>query len=170
MTPRLRLVVGTLVLFCAVAIGAPDGPEGPAEKSAYPLFEEDGQWWAGIGDVCEIVGAEFEGGGFTQAIEQEDGKLRIQMRVVFGHAGPLKITVGEDTYEIEVGREQIDKNGENYRDFIHTPKRVKGVACATLEDLSGLLGFVVGEPDDGQPTIVADEGPIRLVEGERPIP
>ena len=66
MAATLRLTAGTLLLLSTVAIGAPDDGDALIEKSVFPLFGEDDLWWAGVGDVCEIAGAKFEGHRFCE--------------------------------------------------------------------------------------------------------
>jgi len=166
MTPRLRFVCALLLAFCAVAVGAPDD----AETKVYPLFEEAGFWWAGIADICELVGAEVEGAGATYATDKGDGLVRVEFRLVLGAQGPLTVKVGEDEYKLEVGKVEVERNGEHELDFIHAPRQHELSACATLEDLATILDFELDEDEEGRPVIIKGDEEYHLVQGERKWP
>ena len=59
----VRFVAAVVILACAAAIGAPDKPGAPQEKKVFPLEKQDGVWWAGIADLCELAGAKCGGVG-----------------------------------------------------------------------------------------------------------
>ncbi|MGQ9731343.1 MAG: hypothetical protein ACUVX8_08690 [Candidatus Zipacnadales bacterium] len=166
MGPLVKLLGGMLLAFGAVALGAPEDDRNIPEKQVFPLLHEEDQWWVGIADICEIFGAKFEGDGLISKVDKQDG-LRIMIQAQFGGNGPFKITVGEDIYEFKLGELAIQKNGEDFGDFLLAPKRIEGTVAATLEDLSRILGFEVGEEVEGQPTIFKNGERYRLIQGER---
>jgi len=161
----LKLTLGAVLLASAVAIGASDKPGAPPEKKVYPLVKQDGVWWLGIGDMCAIAGAKYEGGQTVRVFEGEHGRLEIVMGLVSKDT-PLKTTVGEDTYQLKLEDVKLAKNGERIWDLAHAPRLIDGVPCASLEDLCHLLRLGEGEELDGQPTIIKDNVRYRLIKGE----
>lgn len=161
----LKLTLGAVLLASAVAVGAPDRPGAPPEKKVYPLAKQDGVWWLGIGDMCAMTGAKYDGGQTTRVLEGEHGRIEIIIGVVSKDT-PLKITVGEDTYQLKLEDVKLAKNGERVWDLAHGPRLIDGLPCASLEDLCHLLRLGEGEELDGQPTIVKDNVRYRLVKGE----
>jgi len=157
---------GGLVLFGATAaLGAPD-EDGPLDRKVFPLTKEGDQWWAGVADVCELCGAKLEGEGFTIIQERDGPRLRIEARGVFAKAGPLRIHSGEDVYEFSLDQLPVQRNGEEFGDFVSPTKRIEGVVAATLEDLGRILGFEIGDEARGQPTLTWEGKQYRLVPGE----
>jgi hypothetical protein len=155
-----------LAFFATIAVGAPDSDGAPIEKKVFPLAKEGEQWWAGVSDLCELVGARFEGEGFSTTVTRDKG-VQVRVWAQIGGKGPYKIVVGEDTYQFSLDALAITKNEEPFGDFVMQPKRIEGGICATLEDLGRILGFAVGGEVDGQPTITHDGKQYRLVKGER---
>lgn len=164
-----------IILLCTAAIGAP-GPEADlTEAEVYPLEKQDDVWWAGIRDLCELAGAELTGTPGGPIILQRDlggegeGRLRFRIEAFVDRAmgkGPIEIKLGEDTYKLEIGSAELEKNGERVWDLLHEPKRISGVPCASVEDLSKILGFTIGDEADGQPTIAKGDNAYRLVQGQ----
>ncbi len=164
-----------VILLCTAAIGAP-GPQGDlTEKQVYPLEKQEDVWWAGIRDLCELGGAELTAAAGGPVILQRDlggeGDRHLRFRIeafadqLMGK-GPIEIKVGDDTYKLETGSVELERNGERVWDLIHEPRRINGVASASLEDLAKILGFTIGDEVDGQPTITKDDQTYRLVQGK----
>jgi len=169
MGPVLRLAGVLLVFFATIAAGAPDNDGAPTDKKVFPLAKEGEMWWAGVSDVCEIVGARFEGEGFSFDVTRDKG-VQVRAWAQIGGKGPFKIIAGDDTYQFSLDNLAITRNEEPFGDFVMQPKRIEGGICATLEDLGRILGFELGAEVDGQPTIVRDGKQHRLVKGERKWP
>jgi len=165
MAYALKLTGLLLALSATIAVGAPEDG-APLEKKVFPLVKEGDMWWVGVADMCEIVGARFEGEGFSYKLERGN-VLRMEVLGKFGGNGPFKITLGEDTYEFKLGEFAITRNGDEFGDFLMQPKRIDGVVSATLEDLARVLVLAVGDDVDGQPTISSEAKQYRLVQGER---
>jgi hypothetical protein len=166
MALAVRLTGLLLALSATAAVGAPQGDGALPQEQVFPLVKDGGMWWAGVADVCGIVGAEFEGEGFAVDMDQGPG-LRIRGWVQIGGKGPFKIIAGEDAYEFSLEKLPITRNGEPFGDFVLAPKRVERTVSATLEDLGRILSFEVGAEADGQPTIIWDGTRHRLMRGKR---
>jgi hypothetical protein len=154
-----------LALSATIAVGAPENDGAPTEKKVFPLVKEGEQWWAGVSDICGIVGAEFEGEGVAVKVDRGKG-LVVRAWAQIGGNGPFKIKVGDDTYQFKLDELAITKNDEEFGDFVMQPKRIERGVCATLEDLGRILSFEVGDEVGGQPTISKDGKQYRLVKGE----
>jgi len=166
MGPVLRLTGAVLAFFATIAVGAPENDGAPIERKIFPLAKEGDMWWAGVSDLCELVGARFEGEGFSTEVTRDKG-VQVRVWAQIGGKGPFKIIAGEDAYEFSLDKLAITRNEEPFGDFVMQPKRIEGSICATLEDLGRILGFEVGGEVDGQPTITHQGKQYRLVKGER---
>ncbi|MBM3498527.1 MAG: hypothetical protein FJX74_07625 [Armatimonadetes bacterium] len=170
MVRAVRLIGLLLVLLTTMAIGGPQDDGAPTGKQVFPLAKEGGLWWAGVGDLCDIVGARFDGDFGARMYNERGERIRVEAFIRVGGSGPFKIAVGEDTYEFTLDKLPITRNGEEFGDFVMAPKRIEGVICAPLEDLERILGFELGEEAEGQPTIHHGGKQYRLVKGERGTP
>ncbi len=164
-----------VILLCTAAIGAPGPQADLTEQAVYPLEKQEDVWWAGIRDVCEIAGAELAGAASGPVLLErgfggEQGpQLRFRVEAFADRLigkGPIEVKLGDDTYKLEIGSAKLEKNGERVWDLLHEPKKIKGVPSASLEDLSKILGFTIGDEADGQPTITTDDQTYRLVQGQ----
>jgi len=165
--PRLPAIGLAALLICAVGIGAPDRDGPLLQKHVYPLEQQDDVWWVGIADICDIVDATMEGAEAVLPLDLPEGH-RMVVGVPGGGDGPLRVTVGEDTYEFRLGKTELKKNGEPAWDFGHAPRRINGIPSAALGDMAHMLGLAEAEGADGQPMISSDGTRYRLVPG-RPV-
>ena len=172
---NVRCCCVAVILLCTAAIGAPQPRGDLTDKEVYPLEKQDDIWWAGIRDLCELAGAELPGAAPNQPFiierdfDERGMRLQGRLNVVVGAdvlgKGPIEIKLGDDTYKLQIGSVELEKNGERVWDLLHEPKKINGVASAALEDLAKVLGFALDDEVDGQPTITKDGETYRLVQG-----
>ena len=162
-------MIGLLVLLaCTAGIGAPETNAPLLQKPVYPLEKQDDVWWVGIADICDIVDATMEGAEAVLPLDLPEGHRMVVGIPGAAGDGPLKVAIGEDTYEFMLGKTELEKNGRPAWDFGHAPRRISGIPSAALGDMAHMLGLAEGEEADGQPTIFRDGIRYRLVRG-RPI-
>ena len=155
---NVRCCCVAVILLCTAAVGAPQPRGDLTDEEVYPLEKQDDIWWAGIRDLCELAGAELPGASpnqpFTIERDFDERGMRLQgrLKVVVGAdvlgKGPVEIKLGGDTYKLQIGSVELEKNGERVWDLLHEPKQINGVACASLEDLAKILGLTLGDDLD----------------------
>lgn len=153
------------ILAPTVAVGVPDEAAALIDTRVYPLEKQDGTWWVGIADICDLAGAAMEGADAVFPLDLPEGHRMVVGVPGADGDGPLQIVVGDDTYEFTLGKAGLKKNDTQAWDLAHVPRRINGIPSAALEDMAHMLGLAEGEEVDGQPTFLRGAVRHRLVQG-----
>jgi hypothetical protein len=162
----LKIACAIVILAPTVGVGVPNDAIPPIETRVYPLEKQDGIWWVGIADICDLAGAVMEGADAVFPLDLPDGHRMVVGVPGADGDGPLKVVVGDDTYEFTLGKAGLQKNGRQAWDLAHVPRRINGIPSAALEDMAHMLGLAEGEEADGQPTLFRGGVRHRLVPGK----
>ncbi len=162
----LKIACIIAILAPTVAVGVPDEAAPLIDTRVYPLEKQDGVWWVGIADICDMADATMEGAEAVLSLDLPEGHRMVVGVPGADGDGPLKVVVGDDTYEFTLGNTELKKNGKEAWDLAHAPRRINRIPSAALEDMAHMLGLAEGAEVDGQPTLLRGALRHRLVQGK----